>query len=145
MNSEENIDNMDGTLRDIFNRTGKQLAPEDFTRRVMDKIETQPALKGVTYQPIISSGGWIIISLIILSLIAYTLYLSGSESETGYFRDILKNFDLTWLRSWLGDLGSRLVQIQLSSKVILSLLAIIFVGFLEILLRQKLKLKRWSH
>lgn len=143
MISEDNIDNMDGMLRDLFHRTGKQRAPEGFTRRVMDEIKAQPALKGATYQPIISLRGWIIISLIILFLIVYTLYLSGSESETGYFSDVVKNFDLSWLRSWLGDLGSRLVQIQLSSKLILSLLAIILVGFLEILFRQNLKLKRW--
>ena len=139
---EEHNDKIEERLRDVFHNSGKQHPPEDFTSRVMDRIENQPSSIRFSYEPIISRRGWIVISILVLFLILYIFMLSGSPSLDGRLGPIFENLDLHWLTSWIPNLGSEVFSIKWSGEVTFSILAILTLGILEILLRMNLRLKR---
>lgn len=120
----------DKLIRSLINKAGKEMPSDDFTAKLMKKIEVSPA--PVVYQPVISTRTWIIIGLAIASLFGYIGFSSSLEQSTPYFEDLNKinNFS-----EWIINIFNFGIQFDLSPAIFWSILGVFLLWTINYLLR----------
>lgn len=99
----EELDKKD--MKDLIKNAGVMGPSERFLHNVMDEIRISSIQDKITYQPLISKKGWILVGLTILAVIILVLLMSGDsvsvfDKISSYLPDlslktnILKNFEI---------------------------------------------------
>lgn len=78
----------------LIRESGVAKAPEDFTRRVMDRIEAAPSHK--SYKPLIGRTGGILILVFIAGIAVTSLVLSSSTGSENTILETLKPAGWQW-------------------------------------------------
>lgn len=135
---------MDANLEKIFLKTGKNKAPENFTENLMSRIDLENQAVTTKYKPLISKWGWTLISVFVLATF-YVVFTSGSDSpEKGFeISQLFKNtFSFHVDTQGLLQVSSQITQLLLSSKVFLSLMALVMIGIIQTFIYQKVEILR---
>jgi hypothetical protein len=69
----------DQHISKMMRESGLESAPDDFTSRVMDKLQAVPSKK--LYKPLIGRGGRILIILTIAALVVVAMFLTDPASK----------------------------------------------------------------
>jgi hypothetical protein len=112
----------------LIRESGIHQAPEDFTAKVMAKLENVPI--PVKYKPLIGRLGQIMIFLFISSLVALTLVFGNQGEQEGV------------LYKWISGLNFEMPAIDINFS--LSMLAILGAVFILVLFDSRIHRKNFS-
>lgn len=135
---------MDESLKEIFKESGMINAPTNFTEDLMSHITAEKHSVSTTYKPLISKWGWALISVFVF--VIFYLVLTSGEEATGRGFEITQTvrdtFSFHIETGGLMQLTSRIASFLLSSKIFLSLIALVVVGIIQTFLYQKIEVVR---
>ena len=135
---------MDANLKKVFHTTGKNRAPENFTENLISRIERESQSLTTTYKPLISKWGWAFISFFVLAIF-YVVLTSGADSTANgveFSQLIKRTFSFQLEAKGLVEVSSRITQALFSSKVFLSLIALVVIGIIQTFIYQKIEFLR---
>jgi hypothetical protein len=110
----------DPFLSKLIREDGVVNPPEGFTRRVMERVTTEPGER--SYKPLIGRGGRIVIILFVVALVVISIIYSGTGEGTPRF-----SMDLPELIGRLPEISlnlDRLPKLELSSGLASALVAL---------------------
>lgn len=132
---------MDVKLKEIFQETGKNMAPANFTQNLMNRIDKEVQTAHIVYKPLISKWGWAFISVFVMAILATVITSSSNITGQGHeITQLIRNtFSFSIQTDGFMRVSSQVTQYLLSSKIFLSLIGILGLGIIHTFLYQKIE------
>ena len=140
--NNSSVQKVDENIKDVFLKAGKDRAPADFTQNLIERIESEIQIKQLSYTPVIPKWIWGLISFIVIVMLVISGLYSSSTAGGGIFHKITEVVELGKYAEWVPELTKQVVEILLSSEIILSLVAVFGIGTIHYFIHQKLEVLR---
>lgn len=138
---------IDDKLKEVFQETGKNKAPANFTQNLMNRIDKEAQISNTVYKPLISKWGWAFISVFVMAILAAVITSTSNIPGQGHeITQLIRNtFSFSIQTDGFMRVSSQITQYLLSSKIFLSLIGILGLGIIHTFLYQKIEQVRNKH
>ncbi len=127
-------DGNDQLMRRLFREIGEDEPSEDFTAKVTERIAEGIASSKSAYQPVIGTGGWVLVASFIAVLMVLAVTMTGMDHGQGLFSRALA-FDQPHFLRWFENISSgiNVVQLRFTPIMKVSMIALTLFGLINII------------
>ncbi len=133
---EEQTKHMNNELREAFQKLKKPVPGSDFTANVMNSIEEEAPVSQIAYTPLFNRTVWTVLAAIVIVLLVLTIWMGSSTDSV--FSGFLSEMNQGQLMNVFSTINGKIIRILSSSVIMLSLIAVLAAGMINMLIFQRI-------